>query len=207
MPGDDWKITRNQLSPLFVAGRIRTAIPYINNVAKTMMEYVEGGPESATMEFDVKDVSRSTITECWSHPLLFFQLSAKYTTDVVAAVAFGLDGQSFTNPNADFRRMGDDMFKPTFLTGLKQQIALFMPSMNKFLRVRFVSKDVDRQFRALVNKVVDEREKNGTKRDDLLQVILDLREKHGRQEFNENVVVGHSMTFLVRFLCNHLSHN
>lgn len=34
-----------------------------------------------------------------------FQLSAKYTTDVVAAVAFGLDGQSFTNPNADFRRM------------------------------------------------------------------------------------------------------
>lgn len=82
-------------------------------------------------------------------------MAAKFTTDVsnqvflakqlmtitiidmkvVAATAFGLDGQSFTNPNADFRRMGDEMFKPTFFTGLKQQILLFMPFMNKFLRV------------------------------------------------------------------------
>jgi cytochrome P450 len=56
VPGEDWKNVRNKLSPLFVAGRIRTAIPYINNVCKTLMEYVESGPESVTMEFDVKDV-------------------------------------------------------------------------------------------------------------------------------------------------------
>jgi hypothetical protein len=56
VPGEEWKKTRSQLSPLFVAGRVRTAIPYINNVSKTLMEYIEGGPESATMEFDVKDV-------------------------------------------------------------------------------------------------------------------------------------------------------
>lgn len=57
VPGEAWKTARTQLSPLFVAGRIRTAVPYINNVSKTLMEYVEGGPESSTMEFDVKDVS------------------------------------------------------------------------------------------------------------------------------------------------------
>lgn len=82
-----------------------------------MLEYIEGGPESQTMEFDAKD------------------LSAKFTTDNVAAVSFGIDGESFTNPNADFRKMGDEIFKPTFLTGLKQQIVLFMPFMNKFLKV------------------------------------------------------------------------
>jgi hypothetical protein len=49
----------------------------------------------------------------------------------------------------------------------------------------------------VVNQVVDDRDKNKTRRDDLLQVILDLRDKHGRKEFTENVVVGHSMTFLV----------
>jgi cytochrome P450 family 6 len=63
------------------------------------------------------------------------QLSAKFTTDVVAAVAFGLDGESFTNPNASFRQMGDDIFKPSFLTGLKQQIALFMPFLGKYLNI------------------------------------------------------------------------
>lgn len=57
VPGDEWKSKRSHLTPLFVPGRIRTAIPYINNITKTLMEYIEGGPESATMEFDVKDVS------------------------------------------------------------------------------------------------------------------------------------------------------
>lgn len=72
------------------------AIPYINDVSKRLLEYIEGGPESATKEFDIKD------------------LCAKFTIDNVAAVAFGLDGESFTNPNASFRKMGDEMFKPTF---------------------------------------------------------------------------------------------
>lgn len=63
----------------------------------------------------------------------------------------------------------------------------------------FVSKDIDRKFRAIVNQVVDARDKSGSRRDDLLQVILDLRDKHGRTRFNENIVVGHSLTFLVSF--------
>lgn len=62
--------------------------------------------------------------------------------------------------------------------------------------ISFVSKKIDREFRAIVNQVVDDREKNDKRRDDLLQVILDLREKHGREVFNESVVCGHAMTFL-----------
>lgn len=59
---------------------------------------------------------------------------------------------------------------------------------------------MDRRFRAIVNQVVDSRDKNESRRDDLLQVILDLRDKHGRDQFNENTIVGHSLTFLVRHL-------
>jgi cytochrome P450 family 6 len=120
-----------------------------------------------------------------------------YTTDNVAAVAFGLDGESFTNPNASFRKFGDEIFKPTFWMGLKQQIILLMPFLNKFLQVSFVPKHVDKKFREIVNQVVDGREK--ARRDDLLQVILDLREKHGKGEYDEDTIVGHSMTFLVSF--------
>jgi cytochrome P450 family 6 len=117
VPGEDWKEKRIQLSPLFAQNRNRIAIPYINDVTKKLLGYIEGGPESAKMEFDVKD------------------LCAKFTTDNVAAVAFGLDGESFTNPDASFRKMGDDIFKPSFWTGLSQQLVLFMPFLNKFLRV------------------------------------------------------------------------
>lgn len=48
------------LTPLFVPGRIRTAIPIMNNVTKSLAEYIEGGPESSTMEFDVKEVCEAS---------------------------------------------------------------------------------------------------------------------------------------------------
>ncbi|KAG5667101.1 hypothetical protein PVAND_015100 [Polypedilum vanderplanki] len=178
IPGEEWKRKRQQLSPLFAQNRNKTAIPFINDVSKRMIEYMEGGPESSKMEFDVKE------------------LCAKFTTDNVAAVAFGIDGESFTNPNAPLREIGDEIFKPTFMTGLKQQIVLFMPFMNKFFRIPFVSSETDKKFRQIVGQVVDNREKNKIKRDDLLQVILDLREKHGKEEWDDTAVIGNGMTFL-----------
>lgn len=117
MPGDDWKAKRGQLAPLFAPNRNRVAVPYINDVTKRLLGYIEGGPESATMEFDVKD------------------LCAKYTTDNVAAIAFGIDGESFTSTEASFKKMGDDIFKPTLWMGIKQQTIFLMPFLNQFLHV------------------------------------------------------------------------
>lgn len=51
--------------------------------------------------------------------------------------------------------------------------------------------------RSIINQVVKERKEEKSRRDDLLQVILDLKEKHGDNVYTENVVVGHSLTFLV----------
>jgi hypothetical protein len=61
-----------------------------------------------------------------------------------------------------------------------------------------VSKESDEKFRQIVQQVVDKRELEKSRNDDLLQVILDLRVKHGKEEYNDTVVCGHSMTFLVR---------
>jgi cytochrome P450 family 6 len=62
----------------------------------------------------------------------------------------------------------------------------------------FVPKEADQKFRQIVGEVVEDREKSGTKRDDLLQVILELREKHGKKEFDDTAIAGHGMTFLVK---------
>lgn len=91
--------------------------------------------------------------------------------------------------------------------GIKQQIILLMPFLNKFLQVSFVPKHVDVKFREIVNQVVEARDKNKIRRDDLLQVILDLRDKHGKEVYDENTIVGHSMTFLVRKFYTFLKNN
>lgn len=56
----------------------------------------------------------------------------------------------------------------------------------------------------MVNQVVNERDKNKTRRDDLIQVIIDLRDKHGKVEFDEDTIVGHAMTLWVSMPPPHL---
>lgn len=75
-----------------------------------------------------------------------------------------------------------------------------MKTRQYLFQFRFVSKENDEKFRRIVKQVVDDREKKNLKRDDLLQVILDLREKYGKIQYNDTVIAGHSMTFLVSLM-------
>lgn len=61
VPGEEWKNARSQLAPLFTASRNKIAIPFINQVAKNLLEYIEMGPESQTSEYEVKDVQNMQI--------------------------------------------------------------------------------------------------------------------------------------------------
>lgn len=61
VPGEEWKKARTHLSPLFTSSRNKLAIPFINQVAKKLLEYIEMGPESITSEYEVKDVQNMQI--------------------------------------------------------------------------------------------------------------------------------------------------
>lgn len=60
-----------------------------------------------------------------------------------------------------------------------------------------VSKEVDEKFRSIVYQVMHDRESGKVKRDDLFQVIMELRAKYGKTQFSDTNVAGHAMTFLV----------
>lgn len=64
------------------------------------------------------------------------ELAAKFTTDVVATCAFGLEGKSFIEPNAEFRRMGKKFLYPSFWQALKHMFIFLMPSMAMLLKIR-----------------------------------------------------------------------
>lgn len=55
------------------------------------------------------------------------ELSAQFTTDVVASTVFGLKGNSFKDPDADFRRMGRSILRPDFWKSLQHNIIILAP--------------------------------------------------------------------------------
>lgn len=67
------------------------------------------------------------------------ELSTKFTTDVVAACAFGLDGNSFIDPNSEFRKMGEKLFRPTGIEAFLTLIMFTFPKLSRILNMRLVT--------------------------------------------------------------------
>uniref|UniRef100_A0A182PZ78 Uncharacterized protein n=1 Tax=Anopheles epiroticus TaxID=199890 RepID=A0A182PZ78_9DIPT len=173
--GERWKERRNQMTSVFTMNRIRATFPLVQQVADEFVQFI-ARTRKTDPHFEAKDIC------------------AKYTINVVASVGFGIDAESFTNPNAEFPLMGNSLFAPTWMTAIRSQLALFAPGLAKFLRVPFIPGYVDRWFRRMVQETI--RQRKDAKRHDFFQVMYDNLSENGTVEVNENHVVGHSVTFL-----------
>lgn len=91
----------------------------MTNVGKNLIEYLKKSPDARGREgLEAKE------------------LAAKFTTDVVAACAFGLDGKSFIEPDAEFRRMGRKFLSPGNWTAFKHTLLFFFPSLSNILKIK-----------------------------------------------------------------------
>uniref|UniRef100_U5ENT2 Putative cytochrome n=1 Tax=Corethrella appendiculata TaxID=1370023 RepID=U5ENT2_9DIPT len=172
--GTKWKENRNLVSPIFSAAKVKGVIPIINGIADDFVTYIDRELEKNVVDFEAKDIC------------------SKYTINVVASCVFGVEGESFTNPDAEFCQMGRDVFKPSFRSQLVVIMSTLLPSLNKVLRVPFIPDHVDKWFRNTVKQVQKLREKS--KKNDLFQLMLDTLEHKGT--LSEDDLVGHSVTFL-----------
>ncbi|XP_052872306.1 probable cytochrome P450 308a1 [Anopheles cruzii] len=171
--GDVWKERRAQMTTVFTPNRIRATFPLVQQIADDLLKYIARQKDP---HFEAKD------------------LCSKYTIGVVASVAFGIDAESFTNPNAEFPRMGNALFEPSFMTALRLQLTMFAPGLAKLLRVPFVPAYVDQWFRQMVRETV--RQRKVEKRQDMFQAMCDNLSDNGKREIDENIAAGHSVTFL-----------
>lgn len=91
--------------------------------------------------------------------------------------AFGINCNSLTDPNAEFRTMG----KRVFDHGTNMLKHFFKSSFKHLaiaLRMRAVHKDVSTFFLDIVKETVEYREKNNVKRNDFMDLLIQLK-NHG----------------------------
>nr|CAD7459333.1 unnamed protein product [Timema tahoe] len=114
----------------------------------------------------------------------FREVAAKYTTDVIGTCAFGLQFNSLSDENSEFRIMGRRVFKFSLLEAIPRAFCFFFPRVAETLGISFIPKDVTKFFLRVVKDVVGYREKNGIVRKDFLQLLIELKGK--RNVNNEN---------------------
>ncbi|CAH1392177.1 unnamed protein product [Nezara viridula] len=157
--GNRWRYLRNKLSPIFSGGKLRWMFEEMEKCGDVFAECFD-------KLADGKD--RDVLEEL-----------ARYATDVIGSCAFGLEGDSLTNPDSKLRQMGKDLFDTTSINWSQISFLLkfSVPRLLLWLKVRSLPSGIEKYFCSTVSNVLEHRRKTGIKRRDFVQLLLQLKEK------------------------------
>ncbi|EAT33065.1 AAEL014678-PA [Aedes aegypti] len=156
LAGEKWKHLRAKLTPTFTSGRLKGMFQTLVDTGEVLQEYIQKYAEGE----DVVEIR---------------EILARYNTDNIASVAFGIKIDSINNPNEPFRHIGRKVFEPNFRNNMRGLITFMVPKLNKYLKIKSVDDDVEKFILKVVQETLEYREKNGIVRRDMMQLLLQLR--------------------------------
>lgn len=169
MENHDWRDMRTKLSPTFSSGKMKYMYQVMANVAVQLTDHLKPFAErNETIE--MKDVV------------------SRFTTDIIGSSAFGLECNSLKDPNTEFRKKGDQVFKLTPLTMVRGFVLNMFPMIGRVFGIPFFDTDVSNFFKGVLKDTVDYREANNVKRNDFLSLLLQI--KNNQKLDDDNRILG-----------------
>lgn len=107
-----------------------------------------------------------------------------------------MECNSFKVPDADFRKNGRNLFKPTFKRKLRIFAVANFPNLCKFFGVVFIPKEVSDFFLNVVRQVIEYRETNDVHRNDFMQILMELR-KQNQEEMSIKQMAAQAFVFFI----------
>lgn len=124
-----WRMIRSRLTPFFTGGKMRQMFGLMASVGNELNGTLVA-MRHKTMDDGVGDKSERQ----QSHGICteMRDLMARYTTDIIASCAFGVQANSLKNPDSDFRREGRSMFQYTLWRAIEFTSLFFLPEIVPF---------------------------------------------------------------------------
>ncbi|XP_055681828.1 uncharacterized protein LOC129789204 [Lutzomyia longipalpis] len=173
-----WKIIRNKISPIFTTGNLKNLFLLMVDVTKILEQKLQTEIGDESKEYEMKE------------------FASFFTTDTIALCAFGVQANSLLNPKADFHKNVKNAFDFALKRVFQFTSCFFLQEIAKFFRFQFLSKETNEFLRSSINYVMDERMKSGKKRNDLIDVLIAMREEDS-ELFKGDTLVAQAAIFLV----------
>jgi cytochrome P450 family 6 len=154
--GDKWKTLRSKLTPTFTPGKLKMMFHTLVECGQNLEKCFE---EHAHREdiIELKDIL------------------ARFTTDVIASCAFGIQCNCLRNPNAEFRRWGRKLFEPSLNQNLRDILYFMVPTIAVALKVTINPPDIANFFTKVVEDTVEYRERNNVTHNDFMELLIQLK--------------------------------
>ncbi|KAB0791090.1 hypothetical protein PPYR_02890 [Photinus pyralis] len=157
LTGQKWRRLRAKLTPTFTSAKMRT-----------MNEFV------VACGYQLRDALG---VRCTQGPIEIKDLLERYTTNIIGSCAFGIECNSFTDPNNEFCMWTRKQFHPTAFQNFKMFISFMFPGFAEMIRMKVVTDGVTNFFMKTVRESIALRRKTGQVRNDFLQILIGLMEE------------------------------
>ncbi|KAH8271609.1 hypothetical protein KR018_011048 [Drosophila ironensis] len=157
----DWKSSRAKLSPVFTSGKVKQLYTLMQEIGRDL---------EIAMERKIKQHPDKYVTE-------IKEICAQFTTDSIASIAFGVRANSLENPNSEFRHQGRKMFEFSVSRAKDFFVVFFLPKLTSLFRVKIFPTEFSQFLRRTIGHVMEERERSGLVRNDLIDILLSLRKE------------------------------
>ncbi|KAJ8957944.1 hypothetical protein NQ318_001943 [Aromia moschata] len=152
-----WKPLRSKITPTFTSGKMKMMFDTVLECSQYMIDAIDKSANGRN-DIDIRE------------------FLACFTTDVIGSCAFGIECNTFKDPNSVFRMMGNSVFIPDgVIHKLKLILITKMPKLSLRLGLKRVKEEISTFFQDLVQRTVKYREDNNFTRPDFLQLLIDLK--------------------------------
>lgn len=169
LSGKKWKHLREKLTPMFTQRRVKGMFPIVRRCARVLERYL------------MKNLKNGV------NVLEFRELSARYNTNVISSVAFGIDNDCINEPDHIFRKISAQFFEPTLINTAKEVLTfLGGPKLFHKLKLKVVDQNIENFLFAIFRQTVNYREANNFTRNDFMQLLIQLKNKGFVSTSNDN---------------------
>jgi cytochrome P450 family 6 len=154
--GKSWRNLRVKLTPTFTSGKLKMMFQTLADCGQELGIILEDTARNEET-IEIKDIL------------------ARYSTDIISSCAFGIESNSLKNPNAEFRQWGRKVFQTSIKLSTIRTLTLLMPSLVSALKLRDTDPEVSKYFRKMFQETMKFREKNNVKRNDFMQLLIQLK--------------------------------
>lgn len=149
-----WRTLRSKLSPFFSPGKLKMMFPLIKECGDIMDAYLQ------------RHVEKS---------LDFKEVSAKFTTNMIATCAYGIDANCFVADNSDFRVAGRKIFDNASFSCFKRICYIFAHTIVTMFRFRFIHEPSANFLGKTLWETIRERQARKISRNDLIDILIKLK--------------------------------
>lgn len=165
-----WRNMRAKLTPTFTSGKMKMVFSTMLDIAERMTSHLK----TEHVNSDIIEMK---------------EVLAKFTTDVIGNIAFGLEMNSINDSGSMYRKMGRKIFKTDSNMQIKILFLTAFQSLGRKLRMRFFDNNVSDFFLRTIRETVDYRVKNKIQRKDVIDLLIKMWD-HGKPQeekitFNE----------------------